>query len=98
MYTREPVDGRIQSLFLSKVEKKLSKEESDTCEGLLTLSEINIASKQLNTGKTPGSDGLPIEFYRRFFPVLGPILVDLFNFSFQQGFFSPSMTKKVLLV
>lgn len=95
LYTREPVDGRIQSLFLSKVEKKLSKEESDTCEGLLTLSEINIASKQLNTGKTPGSDGLPIEFYRRFFPVSGPILVDLFNFSFQQGFFSPSMKESI---
>ena len=59
------------------------------------MSEINIASKQLNTGKTPGSDGLPIEFYRRFFPVLGPILVDLFNFSFQQGFFSPSMKESI---
>jgi len=29
--------------------------------------------------KTPGNDGIPIEFYKTFWPLIGGFMVDLFN-------------------
>ena len=34
-------------------------------------------------GKTPGSDGIPIEFYKKLWDILEDQLVDVFNYSFQ---------------
>ena len=34
-------------------------------------------------GKTPGNDGIAIEFYKKLWDVLADQLVDVFNFSFQ---------------
>ena len=36
-------------------------------------------------GKSPGSDGLPAEFYIAFWDVLGPDLVEFLNASFASG-------------
>ena len=33
-------------------------------------------------GKTPGSDGIPIEFYKKLWDILEDQLVDVFNYSF----------------
>ena len=34
-------------------------------------------------GKTPGNDGIPVEFYRNLWDILADQLVDVFNYSFQ---------------
>ena len=44
----------------------LNDEERNNCEGLLTERECLAALKTIELGKTPGSDGLPAEFYRVF--------------------------------
>ena len=36
----------------------------------------------MQTGKCPGPDGFPIEFYRKYFDKLGPILLDVYNESY----------------
>lgn len=41
--------------------------------------EITTAIKAMQNGKTPGPDGYPIEFYKRFFDKLTTILLDMFN-------------------
>ena len=41
----------------------LNDEERNNCEGLLTERECLTALKTMEVGKTPGSDGLPAEFY-----------------------------------
>ena len=37
-------------------------EDKEKCEGLLTKEECLQALKDTNLNKTPGSDGLPVEF------------------------------------
>ena len=44
----------------------LEKEESDSCEELLSLEECANVLKSFSNDKTPGSDGLTVEFYRFF--------------------------------
>ena len=44
----------------------------------ITLSECYTSLKEMKNGKTPGSDGLPAEFYKHFWETLAPILQDLY--------------------
>ena len=52
--------------FKTQMEKKLNQTEQDSCEGLLTKTECLEALKKMECNKTPGSDGLPAEFYKSF--------------------------------
>jgi len=91
LYSQEQVDPCIQQELLSKINSFLSEDEFNLCEGLVTLEEITRAVRGLPTGKTPGSDGLPREFFVKFWGLISPQLVKLYNFSLLQGFFSFSM-------
>lgn len=73
----------------------LSDSEIEQCEGNVTLAKITRAVRGLSPGKTPGSDGLPQEFYVKFWDLLGPQLVKLCNFSLDQGCFRQSMQGSV---
>ena len=83
---------------MSNVPVSLSDDEKSKCDLPLTLREITLAIRGLSKGKTPGSDGLPLEFYIKFCDLLAPHLVDLFNFSLENGSFSPSMQESVTRV
>ena len=47
-------------------------------------------------GKTPGCDGLPMEFYLKFWSVLGPDLVSVLNSAFSAGVLSRSQHRGVI--
>ena len=60
----------------------VSEELSESCEGEITLIRLKECETILNsfkTGKTPRNDGIPVEFYRVFWPLLGKFMVDSFN-------------------
>ena len=76
--------------FFSQLQRKLSDEERQLCEGELTLAECKVALDGMASGKSPGLDGLPAEFYQRFWPVLGPDMVEVLNFSYASGRLSSS--------
>ena len=46
--------------------RSLDPEEKENCEGPLTKSECLQALKSMHWEKTPGSDGLPADFYKVF--------------------------------
>ncbi|CAB4005245.1 Hypothetical predicted protein [Paramuricea clavata] len=48
------------------------------------------------TGKSPGLDGLPDEFYQRFCSLLGTYFVDVINFAYNHGQFFPSQRSGVI--
>lgn len=45
----------------------------------------------MNSGKSPGSDGYPVEFYKTFSDQLAPLLLEMFNHSFKQGTLPPTL-------
>lgn len=98
LYSAEQIDPQIQNEFMSNVPVSLSDDEKSKCDLPLTLREITLAMRGLSKGKTPGSDGLPLEFYIKFCDLLAPHLVDLFNFSLENGSCSPSMQESVTRV
>lgn len=74
----------------------LSTTEKEELEGFLTFSELSSAVLELNSGKSPGLDGLSAEFYKGFWNVLGQDLYHVFLESFNQGVLPLSCRRAVL--
>ena len=69
---------------------KLSNEASKKCEGKITMEECQNIIKTFQLGKTPGNDGLPIEFYNVFWSSIGKMVVESFNEAYEEGEMSNS--------
>ena len=91
LFSEEPVDMVFQDYLLSSLSRQLSPHQSSLCEGTMTIDEISFAVKSMNTNKSPGPDGLTVEFYRKFWDMLAPHLVLVFNSCFQAGEMCESM-------
>uniref|UniRef100_A0A7M4EA01 Reverse transcriptase domain-containing protein n=1 Tax=Crocodylus porosus TaxID=8502 RepID=A0A7M4EA01_CROPO len=63
--------------------------EAGKLEQELSLAELAAAAAGLASGKAPGLDGLPAEFYKAFWPLLSPCLLRVFQ---------ESLADKVLLI
>ena len=76
--------------------KKLSDEERDSVEGKITFEEASRAIKCLKPNKAPGLDGIPSEFYIKFWDKIGNIIVKSFNESYDDGELSESQRLAVI--
>ena len=72
-------------MFLDQELPKLNDDDKQECEGLLTAKECLEAVKLMESGKSPGTDGLPAEFYKVFWNDISPYLVSSLNRSYQKG-------------
>ncbi|KAJ1144821.1 hypothetical protein NDU88_011115 [Pleurodeles waltl] len=65
--------------FLKDISKTLSPEEREGLNAPFTLEELHLAATTSKRGKTPGSDGLPVELYVELWDLIGPDLLDLYG-------------------
>ena len=85
LFTACPTDQSVQAELLDHLTSSVPPSEVPSCEGHLTAEEVRQALLGMALGKSPGSDGLPVEFYLAFWDVLGADLVEVFNASFDSG-------------
>ena len=52
-----------------------------SCGGLITVEECLKALKEFKLRKTPGTDGLPVEFYQFFWPGICKEISNSFNYA-----------------
>jgi len=62
------------------------------CDGEITVEECANAINSMENNKTPGSDGLPKEFYSKFFHLFADDFVEMLNISFVEGTYHPCVT------
>ena len=74
----------------------LQHESRSLGEGLISLAEFSKIINSFPLNKAPGNDGLPIEFYKTFWNLLGESLVECFNATFEKGEMSPSQKQAVI--
>ena len=65
--------------------------------GLITIEEITCALKKLKSGKSPGPDGIPNEFFRNSKASLIPMLLFVFNAIFDAGVFPKEWGKGIIV-
>lgn len=79
----EPED-RGKDFFLENL-PNISEESKKELESALTLGELYGALQSMESGKTPGIDGLPAEFLKTFWSEIGVDLLEVFNDSLLKG-------------
>ena len=75
---------------------RLSEEQKASCEGRISKEECKQALESFDPGKTPGNDGLPVEFYKTFWASLDDYLTDVFNSSFEYEEMSNSQKQAII--
>ena len=96
LYTEEPIDRESQDWVLDQLDSTLSSNDQALCEGELTALECHAALSQMDSVKSPGTDGFQAEFYSPFWGLLSHDLVDTLNFSFREGFLLDSQRRGIL--
>jgi len=66
----------------TKLENVLNEHGANLCEGHLTEQECFKALTTINLNKSPGSDGLSVEFYQTFWPSISKFAREVFNDGF----------------
>ena len=98
LYTNKPCsDENLESYFSSLPrEHILDNEPQSKCEGLVSYAECLHALNKMKKNKSPGMDGITTEFYQAFWPLLGNLLVGVFNESYELGKLPDSQRKSVM--
>ena len=91
LFSEEPIDTDFQNDLLSSLSRKLTPDQASSCEGEMTLEELTSAIKNMNRNKSPGPDGLSVEFYVKFWDRLSPYLCCVLNACYQVGEMCDSM-------
>ena len=90
LFSASFTDPVIRDSLLSNVTSSLPPGMAALCEGHLTPDECLAALQGMARRKAPGLDGFPMEFYLKFWPILGPDLVNVLNSCFDAGCLSLS--------
>ncbi|KAL2078927.1 hypothetical protein ACEWY4_024671 [Coilia grayii] len=75
---------------------KVSEEANTALGRVLTLEELERALQSMESGKAPGVDGLPVDFYKSFWPVLGTDVLAVLKDSIARGKLPLSCRRAVL--
>ena len=85
--------------FLNNLEiPKLIDNEKQSCEGNISLEECEIILNSFKENKSPGSDGIPIEFYKRFWNEIKKPFIECVNESFEKGEMSNTQKKAIIML
>ena len=83
LFTAYPVQLGVQSDLLDRLTLSLPVDEAASGDGPISPNEAHAALLGMAKGKSPGSDGLPMEFYVAFWGLLGGDLVNVFKASLE---------------
>ena len=79
-----------------KITNSLNDNEALLLEGEITEQECLFAIKNMKTNKSPGSDGIPAEFYASFWTDIKHLLLGSLNAAYQKGELSPTQKRGIL--
>ena len=74
----------------------ISKAQNDILTKNITEEECFEAICSFPNDKTPGSDGLPAEFYKTFWPEIKTLVCSVYSECFKNGVLSPSMRRGII--
>ena len=98
LYTSKKTDeiSSKEYIFDTKLDKILNDKETLDCDGEVTDTECSEAIGNMKLNKSPGLDGLTVEFYRAFWGKLKIVLTDIYNKSYNEALMSYSQRSSIL--
>ena len=98
LYDETVTDKGKQDWFLSFVDKCVSENDNNALIAQISDEEIYFTLKSFNNNKSPGIDGLPVEFYVRFFHIIRDELCSMIRNSLDIGKLTLSQRKAILIL
>ena len=86
LYSGKDLDSDDTSFYNHNI--KLTEEQKILCEGNLTFKECGECLKLMKNGKSPGSDGYTVDFYKFFWKNIGAFVFRSLYFGYEIGSFS----------
>ena len=96
LYTKEPTCSKSQEKLLKNLNRKLSSTQKARLDKDFSKEELFSALLKLKAKKSPGIDGLPMEFYVIFWPIIGDEFTELVKSCQSDLVMSKSMQTAVL--
>ena len=96
LYSSTNIDQNIASKFLDQNVAKLNPQQSVELEKPITSKELHGAITTMKKGKTPGPDGISLEFYLIFYNNIKHLLLDALNYTYLQTDYVPTLFKGVI--
>jgi len=98
LYTSRQVPDETVEEFLEKIDipLTLTQEDREILDKTPHDREFQNALSQMKTGKTPGSDGLTVEFYHTFWDIVGQLVINSISEGLEKGELSLSQRKAIL--
>ena len=79
LYTSQNLRNNDKSYFLENLNTGLSEDSKKQLESNITKFEVLKAIKKMPNNKSPGQDGIPIEFYKLLWNVVGEDLINVYH-------------------
>ena len=86
----------LHNLQVRNLVPSISDEDIINCKKEINLEEITDALKGMSANKSPGNDGLTVEFYRAFWPLISEILLNVYKESITCGELTVSQRQSVI--
>ena len=99
LYRKQGDDNNLDLMdnFLESIEiPQLNEVDKELLEKPISKQELYETLTSMKHNKSPGLDGLPVEFYIVFWKDLSDMLLDSFNFSLQNGLMSTSQRNGII--
>ena len=95
--TKNLDNTRATNFFLNNlIIPSLTEQQMLSCEGKITSEECDKVLETFQPNKTPGNDGIPIEFYKTFWPLISDPFIRCVNECFEKGEMSSSQKQAVI--
>lgn len=96
LYHNEPVDTDMQQILFKQIHERLNEGEKEMCEKNITMNDLTESLQSMNKNKSPGFDGLTVEFYQKFWNVLGPLFKEVSEEIYKCGELSNTMKRGII--
>ena len=98
LYSSQNINDNDIDCYLEdiSVQNILTETEKEKCEGKIITKECLNALNQMKRNKSPGMDGIIIEFYQQFWDLLKDLLIDMFNECYDLGSLPDSMRTAII--
>ena len=97
IFTAQNLNTNLQDELLSKIDRKLPANMKSKMDSKITKKELTFAKDQFHNNKSPGIDGLPIEFYVTFWHLLSDVFFRLANDIYSHGL-EPGAQQRISLI
>ena len=98
LYQKEKCDSGKQDFFLSFLQNELSDFDRELLNSPMSKSELLKIIRSMAHNKSPGVDGLPIEFYEEHWDLIGDDLLVMYNTALENGRLSDSQRRAVITI